>query len=623
MSDKLIDVRLDDGTVVRGVPEGITQTELTARVQRMRELKEAGVVHKAPTKFTPSGDKPDQSAALLSANPSVRFAKGAAMPILGTAQLVDNAFGGSTMNEILESNAKLQKEGMEAVGDAGFDWAGLAGNVLSPMSLATMKLPLAQTTKGKVGQNIAIGAGAGATTPIENGGENFWADKGAQTGIGAVAGALATPAGALVSKVGRMGYHGVIEPLTNPAAIKGRAYLTAAGDKVDEIIDLLLKNKQIVKGSAPTAGEAAVPAGRAEFSALQEGAAKVQPSEYLARSDSQNAARVEALGEWAGNPAKRAEAAATREAASKPLYQAGTVALPPNADKVPFQELLKHPSMKAATTRAEKLIEEKTGQKINIQGSGHQVTGSEAQQIKLAFDDLIKVYPKSAADTAELDAIKATRAAYIKWMEARFPVLSDARTTYKAASAPINQMDIGEELVNKLTPALRDDGAQRAGVFAGAVRDSTSTIKKATGEPRFEKLEDVLTGRQLQSVHNVTDDLARSDRHRDMARRGSQAAPDAISLASNNLEQQTGGAFPNLLHRGAMLANAIINRLEGRVNKKLAAEMAAEMLNPPQVGNAIVEAKAHAAKNKLLAEEIRRVSRAALGSGVSVSQGEF
>ena len=79
-------------------------------------------------------------------------------------------------------------------------------------------------------------------------------------------------------------YNAVVEPLTNTTAIKGRAFLEAAGDKADEIIALLRQNKQIVPGSAPTAGQAAVPAGRAEFAALQRQAEQVVHSAYVARA---------------------------------------------------------------------------------------------------------------------------------------------------------------------------------------------------------------------------------------------------------------------------------------------------------------------------------------------------
>lgn len=597
---------------------------------------------KPPAPYVPSGERKgpdsvfDTSPEMLAGNPLTRFATGAASPFLGLAQLASHLQQplyekvgiplrpADTMDELIRRNAELREQGRAAQGDEGLDVEHTAGAVLAPTNMLFGKVPAAATLPGRVKQGAVVGAAAGAATPVESG--DFADTKATQIGLGAGAGAVLPVATAALAKGGKMLYHGLVEPVVNPAAIKGRAYLEAAGDKVDDIIELLTRNKQIVPGSRPTAGEAAEPASRAEFSALQESAKKAAPSAYFGREEGNNQARIDALREFAGNPAKRAAAVADRTAAAGPHYELGESQRLP-FDVLQFGELAKRPSTRAAITRAQRLIEEETGQKVKIPDmvKDQTVTGAEAQKIKLAFDDLIKLFPKSGMDSAELEAIKNTRGAYIKWMEENFPALREARTAYKAASAPINQMDVGEALVEKLTPALREEAKQRAGVFAGAVRDSASTIKKATGEPRFTKLEDVLTGRQLQTVHNVQDDLARSSRHMELARAGGKAGPNALDLATGNLEREAGGKMPNLLHRGAMLANAIITRLEGRVNKRLAAEMAAEMLDPPKVGESLAAAKARALRAKVISEAIHRQLNAAIAGGVTAAgqtQGE-
>jgi hypothetical protein len=566
-----------------------------------------------PEPFVPSGEKPTPSWSdpdVLAGSPPVRFASGAASPFIGLAQLAANAAGqGEGFNEHMRRFAEMEQSGREKLGSEGFDWTKAAGTALSPAWRAG---PAPATTlTGKVAQGAGFGAAGGLTAPVTSGGD-FWSEKAVQTGVGTGLG-VATPLAAVPLKwAARTGYHGLFEPLVKPAAIKGRAYLEAAGDKYKNIIELLQQNRQIVPGSLPTAGEAAAPAGRAEFSALQKSAEKVLPSEYLARADKQNEARRQVVEAFAGTPAKMEAAAAVRSTRAEPFYEKGVKEV---SDTSGLSELMKRPSSRAVFNRAERLARERSKDFTELFPNKlpRSITGEEAQTLKLAFDDMIKAYPKSGMDTAELNAIKSTRGEFIKWMEARFPSLGSARKMYKMTSGPINQLEVGRELSNKLTPALREDAAQRGNVFAGAVRESAGVIKKATGEPRFKELEDVLTSRQLQAVHSVQDDLARSARMEDMARRGAGSA-NAIDLATASLQREAGGKVPNLLHRGAMLVNAIITRMEGKINEKLAREIAAEMLNPPKVAESLQQAAARRARNEAIAEALAVVRGPALAT---------
>lgn len=586
---------------------------------------EAGPTKPPPPRFTPSGEQ-DQlswsSPEMIAGQPLLRVAKGAASPFLGLFQLGAHMAGqGKGVDEHLKQHEDLTNAGQEAMG-GGAKGAELIGSALSPGFLkAAQVIKPGERLLTRMLQGAGFGGAGGLTAPVTNGGDHYWQDKAEETAGGAAVGSSVAPVAAAGSKVAGTLYHGLIEPWANPAAIKGRAYLEAAGDKVKEISNLLTRNKEIVAGSKPTAGEAAVPAGRAEFSALQESAGKIKPSAYLERGDEQNAARLSSLNEWAGSPAKRAEATAARTARAEPHYATGEGQTSWSVNQLQ-ENMGGRPSWNAVLKRAERLAEEqkKPFTLTQTDGAMRPVSGEEAQTIKLAFDDLIKAHPKSSMDSAELDALKATRKEYIGWMEKEFPALGTARKLYKMGSQPVNQMDVGEELVGKLTPALREDAKQRSAVFAGAVRDSASTIKKATGEPRFQELQDILSSRQLQSVHNVQDDLARGDRHLQMAREGASAGPAADILATQNLRNQTGGPLPNMLHRGVMLANAIIARMEGKVNAKLASEMAAEMLDPPTVAKSLASAQGRDTRNKALADAIYKWQRPAIAGAANAAQ---
>lgn len=598
---------------------------------------------KPPQRFVPSGEQ-DQPSWLspqgLAGNPITRFAMGVASPVLGGVQLLDEATGGHVgVSDHLRRLEELKQQGRKEQGSEGFDWTETAGNIMSPAWQLLLRAlgPAAQTLLGRTAQSGAAGAVGGAVTPVTND-KNFWDEKGVQTAVGAGGGAVLQPIAELLKRGAGAAYHGAIEPWLAPAAIKGRAYLDAAGDKTKEIIELLTRNRQIVPGSRPTAGEAAAPAGRAEFSALQKSAERVAPSPYDARTQQQNQARVATIETIAGDAEKLAAAKQAREDAVAPLYAEGqkqqivprplepkpTQPAPQVAEwelrpdkpgqQIPritemeaFRALAERPSMQAAVARAEKLIEEETGQHVSILAKGHKLTGDEALKIKKAFDDLIMLHPKAAIESAEMKALKDSRTVYLEMMESQFPSLGKARSTYKEMSGPVNQMEVGQALKDKLVPALSDEAKQRASVYANAVRESAGLIKKATGEPRFTSLDQVLTKEQMAAVESVRQDLARGVRFEELARKGaSSPSGQALDVATRSMESDIGGRLPNMLERGVMVANAIIRRTEGKLNKKLAAEIAAEMLDPPKVGAALETARRRAERIQVLSDAISK-----------------
>lgn len=131
-----------------------------------------------------------------------RFIQGMADMPLGAIQLGANALGlgGQINKRIAEINART--EALRGP-DAGFDVARLAGNIASPVALATAaKVPLAATRLGKIGQGAAIGAVGGATAPVTEeptSGADFATTKAAQTIAGAGFGAAIPAAAPLVT----------------------------------------------------------------------------------------------------------------------------------------------------------------------------------------------------------------------------------------------------------------------------------------------------------------------------------------------------------------------------------------------------------------------------------------
>lgn len=519
-----------------------------------------------------------------------RLIQGLADLPVGALQLGANALG---MGDAINQRIKDINSRTEALRgpNAGFDWSRLAGNIASPVGLvAAAKVPIAATRAGKIGQGIAIGGVGGATAPVTDAGDNFASEKAAQIGTGMALGGVIPAASPFITTPVKAAYRGLIEPWMNPAAIKGRAFLEAAGDKADDIINYLRQNKEIVPGSRPTAGEAAAPAGSAEFSALQKQASEIAPTPYAARESEQNAARLASLRTVGKDEAALKAAEATRKSVSDPLYEAArNNMLPVDARPV----LIKLDTLLAKNPGNPELVSALTSVRRGLVGPEGRPT-YDAQELASSIDGL-----KAAAAKQDNKFIAGTLKTLQGDLEKILPGYELAQKTFKTLSKPVNQMQVGQYLENKLIPAQSDDAKQKAASYAAALRDVPGTIKRSTGAPRYEKLEQILTPDQMSVVNGIRDDLARGMRYTDLAGKGAKAAPDISGAYSKE-------KIPGILNRGVMVANAIISRLEGKVNKKLAAEIAADMLNPPKVAETLSAAKTRAERNNALASMVEK-----------------
>jgi len=583
----------------------MTPREELAALRRMAELEAKASGAPAPVspvsvpgQPTPPVKQEASAGDIVAGLPATRMIVGAAAPLIGAAQLGANVGDwiagkmgqdpvlGKFLAEKVGEYEAAKKRGMVALGDTGPDVAGVvAGGVTGGAALRGVAP--AASWGGRVAQGTAVGAGAGATTPSSTPGIE---QSLLQAGGGAAIGGGVPAVAPIIAKGGRAAYRTLIEPMVDPASIKGRAYSEAAGNKAPEIIAALRANQEIVPGSLPTAGEAATSAGRAEFSALQRSAEKVLPTNYLARADARNAARLNQLGSVAGTEADLAAAQNLRATTGTQNYstamaqgidQQMAAAIKPQIDS-----LMGRPSMEKAKALAVKLAREKD---IALTDFGS-LEGLD--WVKKGLDEQISSAAKvgTSAGKLELAALMQTKQDLLATIDQIAPAYTTARQTFATQSKPINQMEVGQYLKDKLTPALDDTAAQKAASFAGAVRDAPGTIKRSlSGAPRYEKLLDVLTPDQVAKIETIRQDLARVARQEMMAQKGAQAGPNAMDVASQSISGATGGGkIPNPLSRVVTIANAIIGRMEGKIDKKLALEIANEMLDPKQVA-AILE----------------------------------
>jgi hypothetical protein len=469
------------------------------------------------------------------------------------------------------------------------------------------------------------------------------------TGGGAAASKLgATQTGAAVSKAGAM--INPMRPLAPvievPVKLAGRgvsavynaldpkstAYLTAAEGRGPQIVNALRGQTEIVPGSMPTAAQAAAPVGATRFSAMGESAARTTPTPFFEREQAQKAAQLTAVQQVGKTPAELKAAESIRSATARELYGISDKAMVP-ADKT-FTGLLDRPSMDKVIARASELAAEKgipfqIGQNrppqtiasaiLDAEGKPMGVTtipgevakypGSSLHMMKMAFDDLIKNPERFGIGANEVGAINSTRGKFLNWVEDKAPDYKTARETFAAQSKPINQMQVGQFLEGKLTPALGEETARlRAAGYAGALDQAPNTIKRATGQSRFDELSQVMTPDQIKVLESVRDDLARAKLAESQASAARGAGPNVNLMGTETLGNVRA---PNFINNVTTVANDILRRLQGKLDQKLAIELAAEMLDPAAAAAALEKALARQAKGEKMADPFKKTGKAA------------
>jgi hypothetical protein len=407
---------------------------------------------------------------------------------------------------------------------------------------------------------------------------------------------------------------------------KSKAYMTAAEGRAPEILNALAAPVEFVSGSMPTAAQAAETAGSTRFAALGRQAAEKLPTEYLSREAAQKEAQLAAI-RSVGKTADDIKAAeAARTSVSDPLYKIADKAIVP-ADAT-FTALTARPSMDKVLARAKQLAEEKDltfqigenkpAQMVpspildaNGKPMGYTTTPAEVAQypgtsmhfMKLAFDDLIRDPATFGIGKNEATAIGGTRKEFLNWFENKVPEYGQARELYSAGSKPINQMQVGQYLEGKLTPALGEEtGKLRATGFATAVNNAPATIQRATtGLPRYDSLSKILSPEQMAVIDGVKSDLSRIAETEYAAGKGAKAGPDLLHTVPK-------AQVPNLMNRIATVANELIRRLEGGVNEKIAIEIATEMLDPKAAAIALRKSMARQSKGEKFADPFKNAN---------------
>lgn len=512
---------------------------------------------------------------------------------------------GADTDSMLYKGGKIAGEiaGTAGVGPAlavGARGAGAAPSLVNALSTGGINVA------GKTGlSGLLMRAGGGAVT----GGAAAGLVNPEEADVGAIFGGAFPVAAKVGSQAAGSTWRGaksLVEPLyaKGQEKIVGRALREFAGGQTDDAIRNLQAARELVPGSLPTVGEASrVPS----LAALQRATMNTSPeaaNAFDARFAANNQARVDVLESLAGAPAAREAAETGRDQAAAAAYskarqddairRAAAIAQQqavrdssvglgslanrqalPAADaikpSVALEALAKRPAMQGFIAEARRLAANK-GQPI-----GNPLESIDGlHYVKLAVDDALKGTPGNALARNQKAAVMDIKNLLVAEMDKVSPVYAQSRKAYQEASKPLNQMDIGDELLSAINPLT---GRIRAAQFAGKLTDETA--KRATG---FNKatLAKTLTPEQMAALNAVRDDLALAEFAQTAGR--AVGSNTAQNLAYSNMLNRVG--VPDFMRNfaGGQAIGKLTSRagdmLYSKANQEIAALLSNTMLSP-------------------------------------------
>lgn len=444
--------------------------------------------------------------------------------------------------DIAESRA-LDKPLMEARAGIG---GNLSGNVVNMLPAAFA--PGANTLVG----SSVIGALGGLAQPALDAWESV-----KNTGLGAVAGPLGNLAGKGIAAT-----YGLAKSTLQPFFKGGQQQIVSDiikrfSPNAQEVLGNIRNDAgQLVPGSVPTAAEAAQTQGLAQLTKQVRQIPGAAAEAFAARDAANNAARVAAVRTVSGDPGQRAFFDAERSGVADLMYG--------NARKAGIDPALLTPeaakNIAAFQARIPPEVLAKAQQLAIIKGTPMTDASSidGMHWVKMALDGEINA-AKTAGNNTLASAYLGLQKDLLAGMDKLSPAYAQARQMFADMSKPINQMDVGQAVSDKLIPAIRDFGGNanlKAAGFADALRHGDAVAQRTLGMPSA-TMGDVLGDTHMATLNALGRDLARSQNATNLAK---AAGSDTIQNAvSQNIIKSVAGplGFPDSVMGNTLLATAL------------------------------------------------------------------
>jgi len=586
----------DGQTFEVNAPDGATEQDAMAYVQKNLYKPKAKEVAPDPSEgginFRPFG----LDTGLEMPQGVSRFLAGAGKAFADTGRgagqmlgLVDRA----DIDESKKRDAPLMNTGV-----------GTAGNITGQIA---QFVPAAAA--GGIPAAIAVGAGQGALTPVGT-------DESRLKNV-AIGGALGG-AGPVIARGASAAYQGgkaLLEPFTQGGRerIAGRVLERFAEDPATVRAAASMTGPTRT-GSMPTLAEQSGDVGIAR---LQDSLRALDPQINTAverQLAGNNAARVERLRELAGQGGARDAAVTARQTAAAPQYEAAFANRMDDTLAPRAAELLEAPAIARAATQA-RTNAQNAGQQLGPEGS---IRG--LHEAKLALDSAIsnaEARAGNAAADANIAGLRAARERLTGFIEMASPEYQGARETYRTMSRPVNQADIGEQLLRStsnttdLPLVAGAAGVPRihADAFMRQLRNGDQTVRSATGR-NLGGLEDVLDPGQMSLVRSIGNEV---DRAAAVGRVGNgPGSGTAQRLASTNLLRQVAGptGLPQSFTESVLMSNLMrpVQFVYGTAEPAIQQTLARGLLDPGYAARVLDAAspKARKALQGLLDNELAR-----------------
>ncbi|KVU10656.1 hypothetical protein WK62_05170 [Burkholderia ubonensis] len=310
---------------------------------------------------------------------------------------------------------------------------------------------------GRLGLGAAQGAAGAAMMPVQNPGDDFWAQKAAQMGVGAALGG-ATPLVTAGARAIGNGLWNAAQPVLQPGRFVGRG-LAGAMEPAEaaQAAANIRGAQQFVPGSLPTTAQVA----QTPVMVQTEKAAANMPAfktGIAQRAIDNNDARWQALMGVAQDQPALDAAIAARDAAAAPLYDAAHQQTA-NVGRG-FINFARRPAVQQAMQQADQLARNEGVQLVwPQQGGSRAISGQALDYTSRALSDMIGVAQR-AGNNQQARALTDAQSYLRNWTQTYIPGVRQAAQTYAQMSVPVNTMEVGQQIANGLgTRAMNAGGA--------------------------------------------------------------------------------------------------------------------------------------------------------------------
>jgi hypothetical protein len=400
----------------------------------------------------------------------------------------------------------------------------------------------------------------------------------------------------------------VVETARNVMDPKTKFYMDLAEGRAPELIAAARRpGTEIIPGARPTFAQATADVGMPRVAAVGEQAKTEIPGAVTtaqAIKDAQEAARIQQLRTIERTPESRARAVDVRERRAEPLYRAAETAgdvvdVTPTLSFID-DTIAKNPGNQPLLTEMRRIRKGLVKPGLDEEGNPVLVPRTDAKEVSSTIDGL-----KSAIAKEDNRFIKGELTQIKDELTAAIPSLPEAQAAFKKGSRPINQMDVGRYLREKLESPI-PDASQRAAAFAGAVRDAPRTIKQALdGAPPYETFTEAgLSKTQQRMIDDIVIDLSRDARVRELAQAGSATAPKLARTPGKV-------SLPAFFSPVITIANTILRRVSGKLTDKMALDIAMEFLDAKRAAAALETALRRTGRRQAIGAGLTAPVRAA------------